>query len=87
LNTPALLADVKEIARLAQITKDDRIARDAGIIDGIKSYDTKYKESYDGTDSFGCSLNQSSNVKDPTLLLLLMFALGYIFIPRKQRAV
>jgi hypothetical protein len=87
LETPSLIADTVEIARLAKASKDDRIARDAGIIDGEKSYAAQYNESYDGTDSFGCSLNQNSNVKDPTLLLLLMFALGYIFIPRKQRAV
>ncbi|MCX7179449.1 MAG: JDVT-CTERM domain-containing protein [Proteobacteria bacterium] len=56
-----------------------------GVYTGNKSYAITYKESYSGGGSGGCTLSRDGS-SDPTLPVLLLVAVGYLFRPRRQPA-
>jgi len=82
---PTLLEDVTKVAAEAQATIDDRKARDNGIINGQESYAQQYKDSY-SRGCGGCTTIVGDNSTDPTLPLLVLIAMGYLFIPGERKS-
>ncbi|QEP44790.1 hypothetical protein D5085_17600 [Ectothiorhodospiraceae bacterium BW-2] len=73
-----LSAIATEVQRKADAAVESRDAKtDDGVMaNGEVSYARQYKDSYDGTDSFGCSTSRSAT--DPLLLLLVLLSAGYL---------
>ncbi|HLA36008.1 MAG TPA: JDVT-CTERM domain-containing protein [Rhodocyclaceae bacterium] len=76
-------ADVQELKKYQEDMKN-------GIYNGNVSYATEYKNSYNTDNGSpgkggGCTINRSGP-SDPTLPLLALIAMGYLFRPRRLRA-